>query len=133
MAILNSPLHPLYYYYYYYYSSDPACTPKPGGDCEHVEPIMADDGSGSDITIPSFLVYKADADKIKEHLSKNELVQVGGDMIHRIPRLLLPLLLLLLLLLLLPVLPVDAPSNHHRLLGANTTTTTTTTTTIRWR
>lgn len=38
--------------------------------CETKEPIMADDGSGSDVTIPSFLMYKQDADPIKEVLKK---------------------------------------------------------------
>jgi hypothetical protein len=42
---------------------------------------MADDGSGADITIPSFLLYKGDADKIKAKLGNNELVQVS----HRPP------------------------------------------------
>lgn len=57
--------------------SDDACTPDPGTSCEAVEPIMADDGSGADITIPSFLLYKPDADKVKDVLDKKELVQVG--------------------------------------------------------
>lgn len=44
--------------------------------CENQEPIMADDGSGSDISIPSFLVFKQDADKIKEVLIKNSPVRI---------------------------------------------------------
>jgi hypothetical protein len=36
--------------------------------CETTEPIMADDGSGSDITIPTFLLYKEDADTIKQFI-----------------------------------------------------------------
>jgi len=39
---------------------------------------MADDGSGADITIPSFLLYKPDADAIKEKLRQESLVQVEG-------------------------------------------------------
>jgi hypothetical protein len=35
--------------------------------CETSEPIMADDGSGSDISIPSFLMFKHDADKGKTY------------------------------------------------------------------
>lgn len=37
---------------------------------------MADDGSGSDITIPSFLLFKQDADPIKDTLKKNTQVRV---------------------------------------------------------
>jgi len=44
--------------------------------CETKEPIMADDGSGSDVTIPSFLMYKQDADPIKEVLIKNQIVRM---------------------------------------------------------
>uniref|UniRef100_A0A7S2YK90 Vacuolar sorting receptor thioredoxin-like domain-containing protein n=1 Tax=Entomoneis paludosa TaxID=265537 RepID=A0A7S2YK90_9STRA len=38
--------------------------------------IMADDGSGSDISIPSFLVFKEDADEIKAALKDNTQVRV---------------------------------------------------------
>lgn len=55
---------------------DDACTSEAGKSCEQVEPIMADDGSGADITIPSFLLYKPDADKIKAELKKEHSVQV---------------------------------------------------------
>lgn len=41
-----------------------------------IEPIMADDGSGADITIPSFLLYKPDADAIKAKLRETDFVQV---------------------------------------------------------
>jgi PA domain len=44
--------------------------------CEQQEPIMADDGSGADITIPSFLVFKQDADKIKKTLMDNQQIRV---------------------------------------------------------
>ena len=40
---------------------------------------MADDGSGADITIPSFLLYKPDADAIKDKLRQESLVQVMID------------------------------------------------------
>lgn len=46
-------------------------------DCETKEPIMADDGSGADITIPSFLMFKQDADPIKETLKKNTIVRMS--------------------------------------------------------
>jgi hypothetical protein len=44
--------------------------------CEATEPIMADDGSGGDISIPSFLMYKHDADSIKDELRANRPVQL---------------------------------------------------------
>jgi len=44
--------------------------------CETSEPIMADDGSGSDISIPSFLMFKHDADKVKERLMDDQPVQL---------------------------------------------------------
>jgi len=37
---------------------------------------MADDGSGSDISIPSFLIFKRDADLIKEELKNDSPVQL---------------------------------------------------------
>ena len=46
-------------------------------DCETKEPIMADDGSGADITIPSFLMFKQDADPIKETLMQNKIVRMS--------------------------------------------------------
>lgn len=49
---------------------------SPDTDCETREPVMADDGSGSDITIPSFLMFKQDADPIKAALKKNTAVRV---------------------------------------------------------
>ncbi|KAL3904165.1 MAG: hypothetical protein SGILL_010173, partial [Bacillariaceae sp.] len=44
--------------------------------CETSEPIMADDGSGADISIPSFLMFKVDADKVKAELKNNQPVQL---------------------------------------------------------
>mmetsp|Transcript_14896 Transcript_14896/g.17101 ORF Transcript_14896/g.17101 Transcript_14896/m.17101 type:complete len:515 (-) Transcript_14896:94-1638(-) len=55
---------------------DPACVSAPGEICEATEPIMADDGSGSDITIPSFLMFKQDADPIREELKQNHMVRM---------------------------------------------------------
>ncbi|KAG5176720.1 hypothetical protein JKP88DRAFT_270825 [Tribonema minus] len=43
--------------------------------CQPVEPIMADDGSGADITIPSFLMTKMDGNIIKSHLQANQFIQ----------------------------------------------------------
>ena len=45
-------------------------------ECESEEPIMADDGSGADISIPSFLLFKQDADKIKAVITQNQPVRV---------------------------------------------------------
>jgi hypothetical protein len=53
-----------------------ACTDD-AGECETKEPIMADDGSGADITIPSFLMFKQDADPIREALKKNTIVRMS--------------------------------------------------------
>jgi hypothetical protein len=50
---------------------DATCIVTPGTKCETQEPIMADDGSGGDITIPSFLMYKKDADKFIDMLKTN--------------------------------------------------------------
>ena len=52
--------------------------------CEQQEPIMADDGTGADITIPSFLVFKQDADKIrKEIMDNNQPIRV--EMSFKLP------------------------------------------------
>jgi len=48
--------------------SDTNCTE--GILCEAIEPVMSDDGSAGDVTIPSMLLYKPDADKLKEELKK---------------------------------------------------------------
>jgi len=52
------------------------CTNDPGIDCESFLPIMADDGNGGVVTIPSFLMLKQDADIIKNTLKSNQNVQV---------------------------------------------------------
>ena len=46
------------------------------GDCETTEPIMADDGSGGDVTIPAFLLFKVDAKLIIEEVKRDSPVQV---------------------------------------------------------
>lgn len=61
--------------------SDRMCTDsfKPSSlneQCQPAEPIMADDGSGGDISIPSFLMFKMDAESIKNEVKKNQMVQV---------------------------------------------------------
>eukprot|EP00549_Striatella_unipunctata_P004458 CAMPEP_0118699036 /NCGR_PEP_ID=MMETSP0800-20121206/15614_1 /TAXON_ID=210618 ORGANISM="Striatella unipunctata, Strain CCMP2910" /NCGR_SAMPLE_ID=MMETSP0800 /ASSEMBLY_ACC=CAM_ASM_000638 /LENGTH=514 /DNA_ID=CAMNT_0006599085 /DNA_START=68 /DNA_END=1612 /DNA_ORIENTATION=- len=57
--------------------NDQDCIAKSGSPtCETAEPIMADDGSGSDISIPSFLMFKTDADAVKEEVKKGQFVQL---------------------------------------------------------
>lgn len=57
-------------------SAQDKCVSEGDTYCESKEPIMADDGSGSDVTIPSFLMYKQDADPLKEVMKKNEAVRM---------------------------------------------------------
>lgn len=65
-------------------SAGDACKPEDEDEvCEMKEPIMADDGSGSDISVPSFLMFKEDADPIREALKKNTLVRI--EMTWKIP------------------------------------------------
>eukprot|EP00523_Entomoneis_sp_CCMP467_P015407 CAMPEP_0168777664 /NCGR_PEP_ID=MMETSP0725-20121227/6683_1 /TAXON_ID=265536 /ORGANISM="Amphiprora sp., Strain CCMP467" /LENGTH=586 /DNA_ID=CAMNT_0008827409 /DNA_START=54 /DNA_END=1815 /DNA_ORIENTATION=+ len=53
------------------------CTAGYSGQmCESVEPMMADDGSGTDIGIPSFLLFKEDADAIKDVVRAEQVVRV---------------------------------------------------------
>lgn len=57
--------------------SDTDCVSANGEDvCQTAEPIMADDGSGQDISIPSFLMFKKDADAVKAELRANHMVQI---------------------------------------------------------
>lgn len=57
-------------------SAEALCTTEPGEVCEEREPIMADDGSGSDISIPSFLMFKQDADKVKAEVKAGHPVRI---------------------------------------------------------
>lgn len=41
-------------------------------NCQNSEPIMADDGSGGDITIPAFLMFKMDANQIIEEVKDHD-------------------------------------------------------------
>ena len=45
-------------------------------ECEASEPIMADDGSGADVSIPAFLVYRHDAESVKATLKDGSPVRV---------------------------------------------------------
>lgn len=65
-------------------SAGDKCKPDSADEvCEMKEPIMADDGSGSDISIPSFLMFKEDVDPVREALKNNELVRL--EMTWKIP------------------------------------------------
>jgi len=65
-------------------SFEDVCTPEAGQNfCENEEPVMADDGSGSDISIPSFLMFKQDADPLREALKNNQAVRV--EMAWKLP------------------------------------------------
>jgi len=56
---------------------DSDCVSANGEDtCQTAEPIMADDGSGADISIPSFLMFKKDADSVKAEVRANNMVQI---------------------------------------------------------
>ena len=56
---------------------DSDCVSANGEDtCQTAEPIMADDGSGADISIPSFLMFKKDADSVKAEVKANNMVQI---------------------------------------------------------
>lgn len=57
-------------------SAGDACHSDLGHNCEEREPIMADDGSGSDISIPSFLMFKQDADLVKAEVQANHAVRL---------------------------------------------------------
>ena len=52
------------------------CSAKPTDTCEVQEPTLADDGTGSDISIPAVLMGKVDADKVKTILREDGLVEV---------------------------------------------------------
>jgi len=52
------------------------CTLDAGTQCEEREPLMADDGSGTDITVPTMLMFKQDADPIKAKLDEGSMVRV---------------------------------------------------------
>lgn len=56
--------------------TDKKCVSANQDVCQPAEPIMADDGSGGDISIPSFLMFKVDADEIKAEVQANHMVQI---------------------------------------------------------
>lgn len=57
--------------------SDRTCVDASGSDsCRNDEPFLYDDGSGADVSIPSFLMFKLDADQVKAELVQNRPVQI---------------------------------------------------------
>lgn len=55
--------------------SDQACLNEQDTDeCEASTPALVNDGSGADVSIPSFLLYKNTADKIKKELKSDQSV-----------------------------------------------------------
>jgi len=69
------------------YCADMACIPEADDTmgCENQEPIMADDGSGSDITIPAILLWKSDADAIKAYFQSEANAVVQAKLEWSIP------------------------------------------------
>lgn len=61
------------------------CPVGPGEVCEKHEPIMADDGSAYDIVIPSLLMFKQDADPLKEILRDGNKGVVRAEMGWSLP------------------------------------------------
>jgi hypothetical protein len=54
-----------------------SCKPDDDAEeCETKEPIMADDGSGADVTIPSYLMFKQDVDPIIKELKEDNMVRI---------------------------------------------------------
>jgi hypothetical protein len=46
-------------------------------ECEQVEPTMDDDGSGVDILIPSLLLFKPDADRLRQELVSGTTIEMN--------------------------------------------------------
>jgi len=53
------------------------CPNDPTQACEDVVPVLDDDGTGGDITIPSFMIYKPDAEVLIEQLKRGTDVEVS--------------------------------------------------------
>jgi hypothetical protein len=57
--------------------SDQACLNEQNTDeCESTTPALVNDGSGADVSIPSFLLFKNVADKIKKELRNDQSVSL---------------------------------------------------------
>jgi PA domain len=61
-----------------------ACIDSGDDTCTMIESTLGDDGSGSDITIPTFLLYKEDADAIKA-VVKDQNIPVRAEMAFPLP------------------------------------------------
>ncbi|KAL3923352.1 MAG: hypothetical protein SGILL_001704 [Bacillariaceae sp.] len=48
-----------------------------GEECEKVEPTMDDDGTGVDIHIPSLLLFKPDADRLRSELVSGTMIEMS--------------------------------------------------------
>lgn len=56
---------------------DNMCVDDSTQACEDVVPVLDDDGSGSDITIPSFMIYKPDGELFKEQLVRGTDIEIN--------------------------------------------------------
>jgi len=56
-------------------SAEGLCNHDANMDCEKTEPIMDDDGSGSDVRIPSMLLLKPDADKLRDEIVSGTTIE----------------------------------------------------------
>jgi hypothetical protein len=54
--------------------SDKNCTSAFGPDCRDEEPVLVDDGSAADVSIPSFLLYRTIATAIQAEVAKGQSV-----------------------------------------------------------
>ncbi len=58
-------------------SENGLCEENVNENCEKVEPVMEDDGSGSDINIPSVLLVKSDADRLRDEIVSGSVVETS--------------------------------------------------------
>lgn len=58
-------------------STNGLCEQDIDEECEKIEPVMDDDGSGSDIRIPSMLLLKSDADKLRDEIVSGSVVETS--------------------------------------------------------
>ena len=58
-------------------SEDGLCEENLNQNCERMEPVMEDDGSGSDIKIPSMLLVKSDADRLRDEIVSGSVVETS--------------------------------------------------------
>eukprot|EP00980_Cylindrotheca_fusiformis_P009906 scaffold2194_cov130-Cylindrotheca_fusiformis.AAC.2 len=52
------------------------CVDNSTQECEDVVPVLDDDGTGGDVIIPSFMIYKPDGDLLKEQLVRGTDVEM---------------------------------------------------------